>query len=87
MVFLAITPEGLQRALESANGTNIQIWCGADAISDVEYSNLSGVSGANLSRFTYPLLGQTADALQGALDTIEEHHPGESVWVEYVTSG
>ena len=83
MVFLAITPEGLQRALQLAGDTGLPIWCGSDAVSDADYGKLAG---RNVSRFVYPLRGASAEALQGAVDTIAEHHPGESIWVEHLTS-
>ena len=83
MVFLAITPEGLQRALQLAGDAGLPIWCGSDAISDTDYGKLAG---RNVSRFVYPLLSASAETLQGAIDTIAEHHPGEPVWVEHPTS-
>ena len=83
MVFLAITPEGLQRALQLAGDTGLPIWCGSDAVSDADYGKLAG---RNVSRFVYPLRGASAEALQGAVDTIAEHHPDEPVWVEHSTS-
>lgn len=83
MVFLAITPEGLQRALQLASDVSLPIWCGSDAVSDADYSKLAG---RNVSRFTYPLRDASAETLRGAVDTIMEHHPGESVWVEHGAS-
>lgn len=83
MVLLAITPEGLQRALQLASDANLSIWCGSDAVSDADYSKLAG---RNVSRFVYPLRGASTEALQDAVDTIAEHHPGEPVWVEHLTS-
>lgn len=79
MVFLAITPQGLQDALHCKQ--DIPIWCGADAISDNGYRELAG---RQVSRFTQALGGASPDVLQDALQTIQEHHPGELVWVEYV---
>lgn len=79
MVFLAITPKGLAEALALAKANSSPIWCGSDAIGEAEYSNLRG---ANLSRFIYPLSGQSNSAIEGALETISEHHPGETIWVE-----
>lgn len=81
MVFLAISPEGLQRALQLASEANLPIWCGTDAISEPDYAKLAG---RNVSRFVYPLRGASAQALQDAIDTIAEHHPGEPVWVEHL---
>ncbi|MHA6852823.1 hypothetical protein [Ralstonia pseudosolanacearum] len=79
MVFLAITPQGLQDALHSKQG--MPIWCGADAISGDGYRELAS---RQVSRFTYTLGDASPDVLQDALQTIQEHHPGELVWVEYV---
>ncbi|MFC7409676.1 hypothetical protein [Hydrogenophaga atypica] len=79
MVFLAITAGGLQDALRASGGGTIAVWCGADAISEADYARLEH---ANVSRFIYPLCGEVQDVLTGAINTIKEHHPGESVWIE-----
>ena len=79
MVFLAITPQGLADALEVAKANSSSVWCGSDAIGETEYSNRHGT---NLSRFIYPLSGQPPSVIEGAIDTISEHHPGETIWVE-----
>ena len=78
MVFLAITRSGLDDALALARHTAISIWCGADAIDEQEFH---ASVWTNLTRFTYSL-GSTAEALDDALATIEEHHPGERIWIE-----
>jgi hypothetical protein len=79
MVFLAITAAGLKDALHASEGGAIVVWCGADAISESAYAALGH---ANLSRLIYPLQGQTGDVLARTIETIEEHHPDASVWVE-----
>lgn len=79
MVFLAITPAGLLDALHSRGEQATPIWCGSDAVSEAAYASLTE---ANVTRFIYPLLGQHVDVLVGAIDTIEQHHPEEIVWVE-----
>ena len=50
MIFLAITPEGLKKALEIASGHH-HIWCGSDAVSE------SDEKCRRVSRFNYPLKG------------------------------
>ena len=82
MVFLAISPEGLQRALQLASEANLPFWCGSDAMSEADYGKLAG---RNVSRFVYPLRGASTEVQQGAVETIAEHHPGEPVWVEHLT--
>ncbi len=79
MVFLAITPGGLQEALREAAGAGTAVWCGADAISESDFSALKGSS---LTRFDYELGARDALVLEGAIEVIELHHPGEVVWVE-----
>ena len=76
MVFVAVTPVGLAEALRLAAGDDA-IWCGSDAISDSEYKALER---PGLSRFNYSLAdSKVADR---AIATVEEHHPGQTIWVE-----
>ncbi len=79
MAFLALTSVGLEEALRVRRDTADVVWCGSDAISEADYADLEGV---NVSRFIYPLQGEPRDVLARAIDTIEEHHPGETLWVE-----
>jgi len=79
MVFLAITAQGLHDALDLVKPDSIAVWCGADAVSQEEFDKLRG---QNLTRFTYALLGADEETMADALSTIEEHHPGERIWVE-----
>jgi hypothetical protein len=81
MVFLAITPNGLNEALKLSVNREIDVWCGADAIPETEYNSLQGVS---ISRFVYTLSNESSEVLADAISTIEEHHPNETVWVEHV---
>jgi len=80
MVFLAITPAGLADALRAAK-TDDAVWCGSDAITEAEYAALKQ---PNLSRFIYELGDR--DLIADAIGTIEEHHPGQSIWVEAASS-
>jgi hypothetical protein len=76
MVFVATTSAGLAEALRRANGGDA-IWCGSDLISETDYVQLRR---PNLSRFDYSLADLQTD--DGTLGTIEEHHPGQTIWVE-----
>ena len=76
MIYLAITAEGVQWAIQAATSQDA-VWCGCDAISDEEYAAINGVS---LSRFVYALGDHSS--IVDALATIEEHHPGQPIWVE-----
>lgn len=79
MVFLAITSTGLKEALRLAQADNSAAWCGADAISEADYL---GQQDGNLSRFDYPLAGESREVIEGAIESVKEHHPNETVWVE-----
>lgn len=83
MAFLAITPDGLKDALREAASSGTAVWCGADAISEEEFTALKG---QGLTRFVYKLEGRDLLVLEDALDTIGQHHPGEVVWVEAAAS-
>lgn len=80
MVFLAITPSGLADALRVAK-VDDAVWCGSDAIAEADYATLKH---PNLSRFIYEL--RDRDLIANAIGTIEEHHPGETIWVEATAS-
>ena len=81
MVFLALTPAGLHRAIALSKASPFPIWCGADAISESDYEVLEA---GDVSRFIYPLVGEPSEILQGAIETIAEHHPNTTIWVEHV---
>jgi hypothetical protein len=80
MVFLALSRAGLNRALESLQEGCI-VWCGPNLISEGEF-NLRSVQ--NLTRCTYEVSSIDPKSIERILGSIEEHHPGEIVWVESV---
>lgn len=80
MVYLAITPQGLMHALHAVEKCAAPIWCGADAISESDFESSECTS---LTRFSYPIRGEGPEVLAGAVETIEEHHPGETIWIEH----
>ena len=83
MIFLAVTPAGLTGALRTAKPAD-HVWCGADAITEDAYALLSS---PEPSRFNYNLTDADGpDCIDGAVSTIEEHHPGQTIWVERLSS-
>ena len=81
MVYLALTPQGLQEILDTPGAAGAPVWCGANALSGAEFAKLER---SNVTRFTYSLANAEKATIQLALWTIEEHHPGERIWVESV---
>ena len=80
MVFLAITRAGYEtyRALGASFGT---LWVGAEVLSEEELAALRK-SGVDVSDFNYKIELHETEVIAGAVETIKEHHPGETVWVE-----
>jgi hypothetical protein len=83
MVYLALNRNAALIILAAAVRGKDEVWIGSDAISQDEYQRF-GSEGVKLSRFIYPLTGESDDVVQDALSTIEEHHPGEVIWVQHV---
>jgi len=81
MVYLVLTPQGLQEIFDAPEAAEAPVWCGANALSEAEFAKLER---SNVTRFTYSLVNAEKATIQRALWTIEEHHPGERVWVESV---
>ncbi|WP_156116553.1 hypothetical protein [Massilia sp. 9096] len=79
MVYLALTPEGLKEILDASKAGKDPVWRSADALSKADFEKLER---GNVTRFTYSLANVDKATIEGALATIEEHHPGERVWIE-----
>ena len=80
MVLLALSSKGLKEALSlSTRGGIAAVWCSLDAISEEEFLALKFPT---LTRFNYSISHAEKDVIAGAMDTIEEHHPGHRIWVE-----
>lgn len=81
MVYLALTPQGLQEVLTMLDAMAISVWCSADAISEAEFSRLKR---RNVTRLNYSVPYGDHAAIMNALGTIHDHHPGERIWIESV---
>jgi hypothetical protein len=83
MVYLVLEPRAASETIRLANETGCSVWVGSDSITPEEHNCLVR-AGAKVTRFSYPLANVTGEIVAGALETIEEHHPGEIVWVQHV---
>jgi hypothetical protein len=81
VVFLALDPAAAVEAIALARLSGAAVWLGSDAMTHEEHYRIAA-EGVNLTRFEYPLSGADAAAVEGALATVVEHHPGETVWVQ-----
>ena len=84
MVLVVIDKEAMAEALEVARRMGAAIWAGSDALGVDEHRQLVA-EGLRVTRFTHPLSGDSAEALENDLETVREHHPGETVWVQRPT--
>jgi hypothetical protein len=83
MVYLALDRQSALEAIQSAKAGGHSVWVGTDAISDEEHHRF-GSDGVNVTRFIYPLTGVETSVIEEALTTVQEHHPGEIIWVQHV---
>ena len=81
MVYLALTPQGAHDVMNLARDSGSAVWVGSDGLSDAEYEE-AGRSGVKISRFIYALVGADRHTVDGAIETVVEHHPNETIWVE-----
>lgn len=83
MVYLALDRTSALEAIACAKAGNCSVWVGSDAISEEEHRQF-GSEGLKLTRFNYPLAGAGENVIEDAVATVEEHHPGEVIWVQHV---
>ena len=83
MVYLALDRTSALEAIALAASGGHAVWVGADAISKEEHRRFSA-EGVNLTRFRYALAGASRSVVEEALVTMEEHHPGQTIWVQHV---
>jgi len=86
MVCFALEPKAASEAIRLASSTGWSVWLGSDAITQEEHYRLCN-TGLSITRFAYPLAQATPEVVDDALGEIEEHHPNEIIWVQYVRSG
>ncbi|WPP01690.1 hypothetical protein SFA35_10220 [Pseudomonas sp. HR96] len=79
MIFFAIDRRGYDDYVRLAH-PGAALWLAADVLSEQELQSLRS-TGVPVSCFTYSLSAHESDAMQHAVQTIREHHPGETVWV------
>jgi hypothetical protein len=81
MVFLALTRKGYDshQYLEGKEGN--ALWLSAGILSKTELAVLRE-SGANVTDFNYAIEPSDKETISCAVDTIKEHHPHETIWVE-----
>jgi len=84
MPYFALTRQGYDQLVQVCGGVSppSPLWVNAGVLSSSELSGLRA-QGLEVTDFAHaiPLQGP---GLVDAIGTIEEHHPGSSIWVEHV---
>jgi hypothetical protein len=81
MVYLALTPAGLNDLTSAEPADGLVIWVSADVASLGEIAALRS-RGIDVTEFSRKIDVADPRSLGQALDTIGQHHPGQRVWVE-----
>jgi hypothetical protein len=81
MVYLPLTLTAAHEAIRLAQQTGCAVWVGADALTQDEFKQFIQ-KGLKITRFDYPLSDATEEDIASAIATIEEHHPGDILWVQ-----
>jgi hypothetical protein len=83
MVYLALTRNGYEELIRQLQCVPSSLWVNKDVLSKTELSSLRS-SGIALTDFVCPITPSDTQEVSDAAYTVKEHHPNESVWVEYV---
>lgn len=84
MVFLVLSKCGLSEVLRMNGDGRAIIWLAHGLLTDSEVASLRS-AGHDVTVWSYPE-STSFEGLQGSVATIEEHHPGHTVWVECASS-
>ena len=81
MVYLILEARALNEVIKLPG---VAIWAGSNVLTELNHKELVA-EGINVTRFNHPISGVNRSELEEALETIEEHHPAESIWVQYAS--
>lgn len=82
MPFLVMTRAGWDDLLAGAQSLSTPIWLGAGVLTPKELAD-HRARGLEISVFDSAISHDDPDAMIDAMDTIAEHHPEKSIWVEF----
>ena len=82
MVFLALTRSGYDELVSQLQRVPSPLWVNKGVLSDEELAALRALG--SVSDFTYFITPTNVSEVEEASYTVKEHHPNETVWVEYV---
>ena len=81
MVYLILEERALDEVVKLPG---VVIWAGSNVLTELNHKELVA-KGVNVTRFNHPVSGAIRSELEDAIETIKEHHPTESIWVQYAS--
>ena len=81
MVVLALTRGGYDDLRKHTANIPSPLWVAAGVLSEPEIEQLRG-AGVEVTDFTHQIIPSDTSAIEGAIETIAQHHPGQTIWVE-----
>jgi hypothetical protein len=81
MVFLILSRTGFEELKALLGKCPSPCWVNGDVFSEQELEELRQ-KGEDISRFSYVISKEDFASLEAVLNTIRDHHPQETIWVE-----
>lgn len=82
MVFFVLTRSGYDDLYQRFGSAPSPLWVNAGVLSLAELEKIRA-DGSDITNFTHTINPLDTEAIRDAIHTIQEHHPGHQVWVEY----
>jgi hypothetical protein len=81
VVLLILTQSGFNESKDIIVRGDAAAWINGNILSKDELQILRK-KGVEITKFSYVIDPKDQEVIEGALVTIKEHHPGETIWVE-----
>lgn len=83
MIILVLTRNGFDEAKDIIVNGGAIAWTNDNVLSPKEIQNLRAQK-IEITNFTYVISPEDTEAIESAISTISEPHPGNSIWVEFI---
>jgi hypothetical protein len=81
MIFLVLTRLGYDQLMALPKAVHSAIWVNSGVLSESELLKLRE-SGVEVTNFVRLIEVGNLSAVEGAVATVQEHHVGQTIWVE-----
>jgi hypothetical protein len=84
MVYLVLTRPGYEKLISQLQRIPSPLWVNKDVLAPAELEAVRAQ--VELSDFVYYITPNNIQEVEKAAYTVKEHHPNETVWVEFVSA-